>query len=72
MVVGDFRRNRNYITFHSDLIQIMKQNKNIKLHDVIAIQNLPFAVAAFYFGSRKKHNYTAKAHEYLLIWKKHC
>jgi len=70
IVIGDFRRNRKYITLHSDLIQLMKQNDNIKLHDVIAIQNLPFATAAFYFGARRKYKYTAKAHEYLLIWKK--
>lgn len=70
LVVGDFRKNGNYITFHSDLIQAMKQNKKIKLHDVIAIQNIPFNTAAFYFGQTKKHQYTAKAHEYLLVWKK--
>jgi len=70
VVIGDFRKNTHYITLHSDLIQQMKNNKSIKLHDVIAIQNLPFSTAAFYFGSRKKHKYTAKAHEYLLVWKK--
>jgi DNA modification methylase len=70
VVIGDFRKNKQYITLHSDLIQNMKNNITIKLHDVIAIQNLPFSTAAFYFGSRKKHKYTCKSHEYLLIWKK--
>jgi DNA modification methylase len=70
LVVGDFRRNKTYIPFHVDLIKSMEQNKNLKLHDVITIQNLPFNTAAFYFGARKKHKYTAKAHEYLLVWKK--
>ncbi len=70
IVIGDFRRKKQYITIHSDLIQQLKNNKNILLHDVVAIQNLPFYSAAFYFGSKKKHKYTAKAHEYLLVWKK--
>jgi len=70
LVVGDFRRNGKYITFHSDLIQHMKTNKSLILHDVIAIQNIPFNTAAFYFGARKKNKYTAKSHEYLLVWKK--
>lgn len=71
IVIGDFRKNKEYVTLHSDLIQQLKQNKKIKLHDVIAIQNIPFSTAAFYFGSRKKHKYTSKAHEYLLIYKKY-
>src|SRR6056297_2442261 len=70
LVVGDFRKNGEYITFHSNLIQKMSSNKNIKLHDVVVIQNIPFGTAAFYFGARRKHKYTAKAHEYLLVWKK--
>jgi DNA modification methylase len=70
IVIGDFRKNNEYVTLHSDLIQMMKQNTSIKLHDIITIQNLPFSTAAYYFGSRKKHKYTSKCHEYLLIWKK--
>lgn len=70
LVVGDFRKNKNYITFHSDLIQKIKQNKEVKLHDVIALQNIPFNTAAFYFGKTKKDKKTAKAHEYILVYKK--
>lgn len=70
LVVGDFRKNGKYIKFHSDLLQKMDELNNIKLHDVITIQNLPFSTAAFYFGTKKKFKYTAKSHEYLLVWKK--
>lgn len=71
IVIGDFRRNGEYITLHSDLISKLKfYNNIISLHDVIVIQNLPFNSAAFYFGSKKKFKYTAKAHEYLLVYKK--
>ena len=72
IVVGDFRRNTQYVTFHADLLERMRDNNSLKLHDVIVMQNMPFHTAAFYFGSKKKYKYTAKAHEYLLIWKKHC
>jgi len=70
VVVGDFRRKGEYITFHSDLLQSLKSFDCLKLHDVVTIQNIPFNTAAFYFGSRKKHKYTTKSHEYLLVWKK--
>ncbi len=70
IVIGDFRRNGKYISIHADLMQRMRENKYIELHDVIVTQNLPFHTAAFYFGSKKKKKYTAKAHEYLLVWKK--
>lgn len=70
VVIGDFRRNGKYYTLHADLIHKMERIKNLKLHDVIVIQNLPLHTAAFYFGSAKKQKHTAKAHEYLLVWKK--
>jgi len=70
MVVGDFRKNKKYVTFHNDLMNRMKQNKSLKLHDVIVIQNIPFHTAAYYFGAKKKHKFTSKSHEYLLVWKK--
>ena len=70
IVVGDFRRNTQYVTFHADLLERMRDNNSLKLHDVIVMQNMPFHTAAFYFGSKKKYKYTAKAHEYLLVWKK--
>lgn len=70
LVVGDFRKNKEYITFHSDIINMMKENKSIKLHDVITVQNIPFGTAAYYFGTHKKNKITAKAHEYILVYKK--
>ena len=70
LVVGDFRKNGCYVTFHADLIRAMRSNPNITLHDVIVIQNIPFVTAAFYFGSKRKFKYTAKTHEYLLVWKR--
>jgi len=70
MVVGDFRRKGKYVTFHADLIDRMKKNKGLKLHDVVVMQNIPFGMAACYFGNRKLYDCTAKAHEYLLVWKK--
>jgi DNA modification methylase len=70
LVVGDFRKNGEYITLHSDIIQKLKENESLKLHDVITVQNIPFNTAAFYFGSLKKNKITAKAHEYILVYKK--
>ena len=70
VVIGDFRRKGKYTTLHSDLMTRMNELKQLKLHDVIIIQNIPFNTAVFYFGARKKHKYTAKVHEYLLVWKK--
>jgi len=70
IVVGDFRKKGKYITLHSDLLRQMGMNDSLELHDVITIQNIPFYTAAFYFGSSKRTKKTAKAHEYLLIWKK--
>jgi len=70
IVIGDYRKNGNYLTIHSDLIQKMNTSSHLKLHDVIVMQNIPFNTAAFYFGARKKSKCTAKAHEYLLVWKK--
>lgn len=70
LVVGDFRRNGKYIPFHADMINMFQNSEYIKLHDIIAVQNIPFGTAAFYFGASKKRKHTAKAHEYILVWKK--
>jgi DNA modification methylase len=70
VVIGDFRKRGKYIKIHSDLMQLLETNPLIKLYDVVIIQNIPFHSAAYYFGGRKKHKYTAKAHEYLLVYKK--
>lgn len=70
IVVGDFRKDGIFYQFHSDLIHMMAFDKRIVLHDIVAIQNIPFHTAAYYFGSKRERKYTAKAHEYLLVWKK--
>lgn len=70
LVVGDFRRNGKYYPFHSDIINIFKDYKDLRLHDIIAVQNIPFGTAAFYFGASRKRRHTAKAHEYILVWRK--
>lgn len=70
IVIGDFRKKGKYHTLHCDLIKTMEKNKDIKLHDVIVMQNMPFNTAAYYFGAKRKYKFTSKAHEYLLIWKK--
>jgi hypothetical protein len=51
-------------------VDSMIKFKTEELHDVICIQNIPFHTAAFYFGSSKRTKRTAKAHEYLLVWRK--
>lgn len=70
IVVGDFRKNKKYYTFHNDIINEFKNNKDIKLHDIVILQNIPYSVGAFYFGSSKRNKKVAKIHEYLLVFKK--
>jgi len=71
IVIGDFRRKGKYIKLHSDLLQKLDfYSEIISLHDIVTMQNIPFNTAAFYFGSKKKYKYTAKSHEYLLVWRK--
>ena len=70
MVIGDFRKKGQYITLQKELLNEMQKNEDIKLHDIIIIQNIPFATSAFYFGGSKHKKQTAKSHEYLLIWQK--
>lgn len=70
IVIGDFRHKGNYMTLQSDLIQRMKKDTTLKLHDLIVIQNMTFANGAFYFGKRKKNKTTSKIHEHLLVYKK--
>jgi DNA modification methylase len=70
IVIGDFRLNGKYIMLHSDILQFFKYQDVVELHDIIAVQNIPFNIAAVYFGNMKKHKKVAKVHEYLLIFKK--
>jgi len=69
LVVGDFRINKKYYSFHCDNIKIM-QELGLKLHDIICIQSVTFDIANRRFGIFKKYKFTSKVHEYLLIFKK--
>jgi DNA modification methylase len=69
LVVGDFRKNKKYYTFHIDNIKIMEE-LGLKLHDIILIQSVTFDIANKRFGMFKKHKFTSKVHEYLLVFKK--
>lgn len=68
-VVGDFRKNGNYIPFHSDFIMMM-ENIGMRLHDIIVIQSVDWRIANQRFGSLKNHKITAKVCEYLLVFTK--
>ncbi len=69
LVVGDFRKNKKYYTFHLDNIKIMEE-LGMKLHDIIIIQSVTFDIANRRFGMFKNHKFTSKVHEYLLVFKK--
>jgi len=69
LVVGDFRLKKKYYTFHCDNIRIM-QELGMKLHDVVCIQSVSFDIANRRFGMFKNWKFTAKVHEYLLVFKK--
>jgi len=69
LVVGDFRLNKKYYTFHIDTIKIMEE-LGMKLHDLVVIQSVTFDIANKRFGMFKNYKFTSKVHEYLLIFKK--
>jgi len=69
LVVGDFRKNKTYYTFHCDVIEMMIE-LGLKVHDIITIQSVTFDIANKRFGGLKKYKITSKVHEYLLIFKK--
>lgn len=70
LVVGDFRKNKKYYSFHSDNIKIFDKFKDIKLHDIIVNQSVTFDIANFRFGGFKHNKIVSKVHEYILIYKK--
>lgn len=69
LVVGDFRKNGKYYTFHNDVIKAMDYC-GLKLHDLIIIQSVTFDIANKRFGGFKNSKITAKVHEYCLVFKK--
>jgi len=71
LVVGDFRKNKKYYTFHLDNIKIMEE-LGLKLHDIVIIQSVTFDIANKRFGMFKNYKFTSKVHEYLLVFKKNA
>jgi len=69
LVVGDFRLRKKYYTFHIDTIKMMEE-LGMKLHDLVVIQSVTFDIANKRFGMFKNYKFTAKVHEYLLVFKK--
>ena len=67
-VVGDFRINKEVKAFHIDVIEKAKYN-GFKLHDIVIEQ-----IRSPFIWCRVRENYrlgiTAKAHQYILIFKK--
>ena len=70
LVVGNFRKNGNLISFDTDTTNLMKEIPNIVLWDKIILQNVNFGYASKRFGAGKHKRITAKVSEYLLVFKK--
>ena len=67
-VVGDWREQGTYRSFHSDLIKIMT-DQSLSLHDTIIMENQsPFATLQL--GKVAANRYTSKIHEFILVFKK--
>ena len=67
-VCGDWRRDGDYIPFHSDCINMFTQS-GLKLHDVIVMKN-DTIFAALQMGKCASKRYTSKVHEYILVFRK--
>jgi len=68
-VIGDFRKNGDYILFHKNFIELAGRC-GLKLYDLIILQNVQFGIALHRFGSVRELKQMSKVHEYLLIFKK--
>jgi len=68
-VIGDFRKNGDYILFHKDFIELAERCR-LKLHDLTILQNIQFGIALHRFGAVRELKQMSKCHEYLLIFKK--
>lgn len=67
-VVGDFRKNNSIVPFHCDCIQLAIE-EGFKLHDVVIEEvNSPFVWCRIRENFRLK--FTAKGHQYILVFKK--
>jgi DNA modification methylase len=70
LVIGDFRKDDEFISLDSDVISRMKKINNIVLWDKIILQNTNFGQASRKFGAIKHKRITSKVSEYLLVFKK--
>jgi DNA modification methylase len=67
-VCGDWRRDGEYKPFHSDTINMFKKS-GLKLHDIIVMKN-DTIFAALQAGKCASKRYTAKVHEFILVFRK--
>lgn len=67
-VCGDWRRDGEYVPFHSDCINMFTM-AGLKLHDVIIMKN-DTIFAALQMGKCASKRYTSKVHEYVLVFRK--
>ena len=66
-VVNDIRREKTLIPFHADTINIFMRN-GFQLHDIII--NVLNSASIQGIGQAVENKYTAKMHEYILVFKK--
>jgi site-specific DNA-methyltransferase (adenine-specific) len=67
-VCGDWRKDGKYIPFHSDTINMFIKS-GLKLHDIIVMKN-DTIFAALQAGKCASKRYTAKVHEFVLVFRK--
>tara|TARA_Y100000389_G_scaffold66005_1_gene62100 strand:+ start:2703 stop:3584 length:882 start_codon:yes stop_codon:yes gene_type:complete len=67
-VCGDWRRDGEYKPFHSDTINMFTKS-GLKLHDIIVMKN-DTIFAALQAGKCASKRYTAKVHEFILVFRK--
>ena len=67
-VCGDWRKDGKYIPFHSDTINMFTKS-GLKLHDIIVMKN-DTIFAALQAGKCASKRYTAKVHEFVLVFRK--
>lgn len=70
LVIGDFRKDDEFVSLDSDIITTMKKINNIVLWDKVILQNTNFGQASRKFGAIKHKRITSKVSEYLLVFKK--
>ena len=67
-VCGDWRKGGEYIPFHSDTINMFTM-AGLNLHDIIVMKN-DTIFAALQAGKCASKRYTAKVHEFILVFRK--